>query len=194
MATIARVAPAAGQSAKMPQYRLASASRQWRATGCSRPLQSRQPAMVCSSSRQNEPRLQQCVEVALLASAAAVLATGGAAHAAEVTQQLYGVAELDAAAAHTLASVLRPLFSVFTILYIVRIPMTWYPSIDGTKLPWLLAYAPTEPVLRATRNIIPLVNGVDVSPIVWVGLISFFNEILLGPQGILILIQRETGL
>jgi YggT family protein len=37
------------------------------------------------------------------------------------------------------------------------------------------------------------VGGVDVTPIVWVGLISFLNEILLGPQGILMLIQRQSG-
>ncbi|KIZ05778.1 hypothetical protein MNEG_2177 [Monoraphidium neglectum] len=71
--------------------------------------------------------------------------------------------------------------------------MTWYPSIDGTKLPWLVAYGPTEPILKATRKVIPLVGGVDVTPIVWVGLISFLNEILLGPQGILMLIQRQSG-
>lgn len=36
-------------------------------------------------------------------------------------------------------------------------------------------------------------GGVDVTPIVWVALISFLNEILLGPQGILMLIQRQSG-
>jgi hypothetical protein len=35
----------------------------------------------------------------------------------------------------------------------VRIPMTWYPSIDGSKLPWALAYAPTEPFLKVTRKV-----------------------------------------
>lgn len=113
-----------------------------------------------------------------------------------------------------------------------------YPSIDGTKLPWLIAYAPTEPILKVTRKVgglstavfyvvcaqpawscsctlraakgraahgthtqrrlrrqvIPLLGGVDVTPIVWVGLLSFFSEILLGPQGLLILIQRQSGL
>lgn len=126
----------------------------------------------------------------MLGAAVALLSTAGAADAA---QQLHVVADLDAASAHTLESILRPLFAAFTVLYIIRIPMTWYPSIDGTKLPWLLAYGPTEPILKVTRNVIPLVGGVDVTPIVWVALISFFNEILLGPQGILMLIQRESG-
>ena len=38
------------------------------------------------------------------------------------------------------------------------------------------------------------VGGVDVSPIVWVALLSFVNEILLGPQGILNLLQRKLDL
>ena len=64
-------------------------------------------------------------------------------------------------------------------------------QIDGGKLPWSVAVKPTEPVLAPTRKAIPPVGGVDVSPIVWVAFLSFINEILLGPQGILNLLQRK---
>ena len=74
---------------------------------------------------------------------------------------------------------------------IVRIVFSWYPQIDGRKLPWSIAFAPTEPVLAPTRRAIPPVGGVDISPIVWVAVLSFMNEILLGPQGILNLLQRK---
>ena len=47
-----------------------------------------------------------------------------------------------------------------------------------------------EPVLAATRKVVKPFNGLDVSPIVWVALLSFLSEILTGPQGILILIER----
>jgi uncharacterized protein YggT (Ycf19 family) len=97
---------------------------------------------------------------------------------------------IDPATAHALEVLLRPIFSVFSLLYIVRIPMTWYPEIKPNDLPWVLAYLPTEPVLVATRKVIPLVGGVDVTPIVWVAMLSFLNEILLGPQGLLQLAQR----
>jgi YggT family protein len=43
------------------------------------------------------------------------------------------------------------------------------------------------PVLRA------LCRGVDVSPIVWVALISFMNEILLGKQGLLVLLSQKVA-
>jgi YggT family protein len=105
-----------------------------------------------------------------------------------------GATTLDGATAHLLADILRPTFALFTLLYIIRIPMTWFPNIEGKEWPWVIAYAPTEPVLSATRKVVPLVGGVDITPIVWVGLISFFNEILLGPQGLLILVERQGGI
>jgi len=40
---------------------------------------------------------------------------------------------------------------------------------------------------------VPPVGGVDVSPIIWVGMISFLNEILLGKQGLLILLSTKSS-
>lgn len=36
-------------------------------------------------------------------------------------------------------------------------------------------------------------SGVDVSPIVWVALLSFLNEILLGKQGLLLLLSQKVA-
>ena len=101
-------------------------------------------------------------------------------------------ADIDAQTAKLLASVLQPTLALSSVLMIVRIPMTWYPNIDGTKWPWNLVYIPTEPILGPTRKVIQPVGGVDISPIVWVALLSFLNEILLGPQGILNLLQMKV--
>jgi len=49
----------------------------------------------------------------------------------------------------------------------------------------------TESLLAATRKVVKPFNGLDVSPIVWVALLSFVSEILTGPQGILSLLQRK---
>ena len=48
-----------------------------------------------------------------------------------------------------------------------------------------------EPLLAATRRVVPPFNGLDVSPIVWVALLSLVAEVLTGPQGILSLIERK---
>ena len=46
-------------------------------------------------------------------------------------------------------------------------------------------------MLGPTRKVVPPFNGLDVSPIVWVAVLSFLSEVLTGPQGILSLIQRK---
>lgn len=130
------------------------------------------------------------MQVAGCVAAAALLVAGPsvAADANVIAQTAEGVEAIQLA-----GNILRPLFSIFTLLYIVRIPMTWYPSLDFNKFPWTIVYAPTEPVLSVLRKVVPLLNGVDISPIVMTGIISFLSEILLGPQGILTLLEREGG-
>ena len=98
---------------------------------------------------------------------------------------------LDPETARQVAGVLGPFFSVATVMFIIRIVMTWYPSVPVSRPPWVFAYLPTEPLLKPTRALVPPVGGVDVSPIIWVGMISFMNEILLGKQGLLILLSNK---
>ena len=106
--------------------------------------------------------------------------------------QVYTIADqISPETAATISAVLGPVFAVGTLLMTIRIITTWYPETDGRKMPWLLVYFPTEWILAPTRKVVPPSFGVDVSPVVWVAIISFANEILLGPQGILNLIIRQ---
>lgn len=112
----------------------------------------------------------------------------------QAAEVLYELADIDAKTAATIASLLGPVLNVGQLLMIARIVLSWYPNINYGKLPWVLAVRPTEPILAPTRKVIPIVGGLDVTPIVWVALLSFTNEILLGPQGILNLLQRKADL
>lgn len=103
------------------------------------------------------------------------------------------VAELDPATAKLAIGFLGPFLSLFSFLFIARIVMSWYPKIPVGKFPYVLAYAPTEPILIPTRKLIPPLGGVDVTPVVWFGLISFLSEILIGPQGLLVLLSQQVG-
>ena len=89
-----------------------------------------------------------------------------------------------------MATVLGPFFALMSVAFITRIVMSWDPKIRDESMPWLLAVLPTEPVLAPMRKIITPIGGVDITPIIGVATISFMNEILLGPQGILKLLQR----
>jgi YggT family protein len=74
---------------------------------------------------------------------------------------------------------------VMTFLFIFRIVLTWYPQVESQKLPFSLVIAPTEPFLAPSRKLIPPIGGVDITPIVWVGIISLIREVLVGQQGII---------
>jgi YggT family protein len=102
---------------------------------------------------------------------------------------------LDAGQAGLLATVLKPTLTVVEICFILRIVMSWDPELNtDKKLPWAVFYKPTEPILAPTRKVIKPIGGVDISPIVWTFIISLLSEILLGPQGLLILIERQGGM
>lgn len=87
--------------------------------------------------------------------------------------------------------VLGPVLSLFTIAFLMRVVLSWFPAYDLTQLPWSIAAIPTEPLLKPTRKLVPPVAGVDISPLIWVAALSFFNEILTGPQGILTIMQKK---
>ena len=93
-----------------------------------------------------------------------------------------------------LVLLLKPLLTVATMLFIARIIMSWDPAIKPDAMPWSIAYLPTEPLLGPTRKVIQPVGGVDVAPVVWLAFISLLNELLLGPQGILVLISNSESL
>lgn len=101
------------------------------------------------------------------------------------------IADIDPATAKTAIGIMGPFLSGFGFLFIVRIVMSWYPKLPVGKFPYVVAYAPTEPILRATRKLIPPLGGVDVTPVVWFALISFLNEILVGSQGLLVLLSQQ---
>ncbi len=85
----------------------------------------------------------------------------------------------------TINLVLGLILSYFTLAFLSRIILTWYPQINISKGFWCLLSWPTEPVLQLTRKFVSPIGGVDVTPVIWVGLISLIRELLVGPQGLL---------
>ena len=81
--------------------------------------------------------------------------------------------------------VLGLLLAAWTLAFLLRIVLTWYPQIDQTQGVWRVVAIPTEPLLSLTRRLVAPIGGVDVTPVIWVGLISLFRELLVGQQGVL---------
>jgi YggT family protein len=80
--------------------------------------------------------------------------------------------------------------AVMSLLFILRIVLSWYPQIESTRFPFNLVVLPTEPLLKPVRKIVKPIGGVDISPIIWVGICSLLREILVGQQGLLTLSSR----
>ena len=77
------------------------------------------------------------------------------------------------------------ILSAWALSFLMRIVLTWYPQVNIHKGFWLLFYIPTEVFLSTTRRFISPIGGVDITPVIWFGLISLARELLVGPQGIL---------
>ncbi|MGL5807587.1 MAG: YggT family protein [Xenococcaceae cyanobacterium] len=82
------------------------------------------------------------------------------------------------------------LLGLMTILFLFRIVLTWYPQIDLNRFPYSFIAIPTEPFLSPSRKIIPPLGGVDITPIIWVGIFTLLREILLGQQGLITMALR----
>ena len=77
------------------------------------------------------------------------------------------------------------LLAAWTLAFLLRIVLTWYPQVDLNQGAWPLVAWPTEPLLSVSRRVIAPIGGVDVTPVIWVGLISLVRELLVGQQGLI---------
>ena len=75
--------------------------------------------------------------------------------------------------------------SFLTVVFLIRLILTWYPKVDLNKGFWFFISLPTSSILNLTKRLIPPIGGVDIGPVIWIGVISFLREILVGQQGLI---------
>ena len=85
------------------------------------------------------------------------------------------------------------LLGLWTLLFLFRIVLTWYPQVDLGQGWGRWVGLPTELVLAPTRRLIQPIGGVDVAPVVWVGLVSLLRELLVGQQGLITLAMLRAS-
>ena len=96
------------------------------------------------------------------------------------------------AALPTLHLLLGLVLAAWTLLFLARLVLTWYPQVDISQGPARLLQWLTEPLLAPTRRLLQPIGGVDVAPVVWLGLISLLRELLVGQQGVLTQLMLRT--
>ena len=77
------------------------------------------------------------------------------------------------------------LLGLMTLLFIFRIIISWYPQTEPNRFPLSLVLVPTEPFLKPLRKIVAPIGGVDITPVIWVGICTLLREILVGQQGLI---------
>lgn len=74
-----------------------------------------------------------------------------------------------------IAAIVNDIFNVYFWLIIVRIFLTWIPSIDWYSQPWKSLALMADIVLDPFRRIIPPMGGLDFSPIIALIVLQFIQ-------------------
>lgn len=77
-----------------------------------------------------------------------------------------------------LANAINNLFYFYYILIIIRIFLSWIPSIDWEQQPFTWIRSVVDPFLNIFRGIIPPIGMLDISPIVAIILLQFIQVIV----------------
>lgn len=72
------------------------------------------------------------------------------------------------------------LFYFYYLLIIIRIFLSWIPSIDWMSQPFSGIRSLTDPFLNIFRGIIPPIGMLDISPIVAIILLQILQGLIVG--------------
>lgn len=71
------------------------------------------------------------------------------------------------------------IFNLFYFLIILRIFLSWIPSIDWYKNPWLTLRQVTDAYLNIFRRFIPPIGMIDWSPIIAIFVLVFLQKLVI---------------
>jgi YggT family protein len=74
--------------------------------------------------------------------------------------------------------ILIQLISIYKLVLIARILLTWLPSINWYNQPFRFIAAITDPVMEPFRRLIPSLGGLDFSPILVFLLLDLLQRLL----------------
>ena len=78
-----------------------------------------------------------------------------------------------------LFSVLSLALSIYQLIMLARVLMSWFPNVDRTNPLIRLVFELTEPVLAPIRNLMPRTMMVDFSPLIVFLIIAVLQRVLL---------------
>jgi YggT family protein len=77
-----------------------------------------------------------------------------------------------------LITTLSTFIQIYSTLLIIRVLLTWFPSINWYNQPFAALSQITDPYLNLFRSIIPPLGGIDFSPILAFLLLNLLSSLL----------------
>ena len=77
-----------------------------------------------------------------------------------------------------LVNTLATFISIYSVLLIIRILLTWFPTIDWYNQPFAALSQITDPYLNIFRSFIPPLGGIDISPILAIFLLQIAGNLV----------------
>mmetsp|Transcript_80320 Transcript_80320/g.141655 ORF Transcript_80320/g.141655 Transcript_80320/m.141655 type:complete len:222 (-) Transcript_80320:122-787(-) len=101
-------------------------------------------------------------------------------------------ATLDVETAVSIRAIAAPVTSLLELLFLARIVLDWFPKVkrNPTEMPWGAVWMPTELVCAPVRKLVPNLNGIDLSPVLWFFFFSLSNELIWSRQGLLMVLTK----
>jgi YggT family protein len=84
---------------------------------------------------------------------------------------------------YLIASSLAQFLQIYIVLLIIRILLTWFPTVDWVTPPFSWLSQITDPYLNLFRSIIPPLGGMDLSPMLAILLLQVVSGIIPGLLG-----------
>lgn len=72
-----------------------------------------------------------------------------------------------------LITTLNTFIQIYVVLLIIRILLTWFPTVNWSSQPFAALSQTTDPYLNLFRSIIPPLGGMDLSPMLAILLLQF---------------------
>jgi YggT family protein len=82
-----------------------------------------------------------------------------------------------------IANSLGTFLNIYTALLVIRILLSWFPTVNWMSPPFSILSQLTDPYLNVFRSFIPPLGGIDLSPMLAIFLLSFVAQAVTGLAG-----------
>jgi len=82
-----------------------------------------------------------------------------------------------------LVNTLVTFISIYLYMIIIRVLLSWFPTINWLSPPFSILSQLTDPYLNVFRSIIPPLGGIDISAILAILLLQLLSGVLSSLQG-----------